>query len=272
MPTLVTNDRLRDHAERLATGSVARADLALGFEESVAASAEVLVEGRGFYPPMLADIAAATSSVHINQFGFRPGTIGEPFAEALLAKAGEGCRSGWSSTGRARRRGGLAGALRASRRRRDRGLRRSRTKPRAAVGPLGGGGGCAGTSPPSGTSTIASSWSSTAASAGSGGGDRGPLRRRPLPRPLPAGHRARSSRSCSSSSSRASAGSGGEVPADELDGLFPVARAGRGDPVPRPCCTTRPAATGRSPTRSRRRSTARARPSTSSTRTSPTAG
>jgi cardiolipin synthase A/B len=39
---------------------------------------------------MLEDIAAATSSVHINQFGFRPGVVGERFAQVLLAKAAEG--------------------------------------------------------------------------------------------------------------------------------------------------------------------------------------
>jgi cardiolipin synthase len=39
---------------------------------------------------MLDDLAAATSSIHINQFGFRPGIIGESFAEALAAKAREG--------------------------------------------------------------------------------------------------------------------------------------------------------------------------------------
>ena len=66
------------------------ADLALAFDESLASSAEVHVEGRNFYPPILADIAAATSSVHINQFGFRPGAIGDQFAEALLAKAADG--------------------------------------------------------------------------------------------------------------------------------------------------------------------------------------
>ncbi len=48
------------------------------------------VEGRNFYPPMLQDIASASSSVHINQFGFRPGKMGEAFAAALLAKAAEG--------------------------------------------------------------------------------------------------------------------------------------------------------------------------------------
>ncbi|HEY7198451.1 MAG TPA: phosphatidylserine/phosphatidylglycerophosphate/cardiolipin synthase family protein [Gaiellaceae bacterium] len=48
------------------------------------------VEGRNFYPPMLADVASATSSVHVNQFGFRPGVVGDAFAEALIAKAAEG--------------------------------------------------------------------------------------------------------------------------------------------------------------------------------------
>jgi cardiolipin synthase len=77
-------------AERLAHGPVRRRDLALAFEEVTASTAELHVEGRIFYPPILADIAAATSSVHINQFGFRPGEIGEQFAEALLAKRAEG--------------------------------------------------------------------------------------------------------------------------------------------------------------------------------------
>jgi cardiolipin synthase len=86
----VPNDRIRDHAEGLVARPVERGDLALAFSESTAASAEVLVEGKAFYPPMLADIASATSSIHVNQFGFRPGVVGDEFAEALLAKAAEG--------------------------------------------------------------------------------------------------------------------------------------------------------------------------------------
>lgn len=39
---------------------------------------------------MLEDIEAAESSVHINQFGFRPGLVGEAFADTLVAKANEG--------------------------------------------------------------------------------------------------------------------------------------------------------------------------------------
>jgi cardiolipin synthase len=50
----------------------------------------VLVAGTSFYPPMLDDIASASSSVHINQFGFKPGLVGDAFAAALVAKAAEG--------------------------------------------------------------------------------------------------------------------------------------------------------------------------------------
>jgi cardiolipin synthase len=39
---------------------------------------------------MLEDIHAAKSSVHINQFGFRPGAVGELFADALVEKAASG--------------------------------------------------------------------------------------------------------------------------------------------------------------------------------------
>jgi cardiolipin synthase len=87
----VPNDGLREHARRLLTATgVDRHDLALAFEESCVTTAEVLVEGRSFYPPMLADIEAATSSVHINQFGFRPGKVGDLFARALAEKARSG--------------------------------------------------------------------------------------------------------------------------------------------------------------------------------------
>jgi cardiolipin synthase A/B len=89
-PTQVSAANLRDQAERFATSRVERSDLSLAFDESVASSAEVHVEGANFYPPMLEDIRSATSSVHINQFGFRPGVVGEAFAEALVAKAREG--------------------------------------------------------------------------------------------------------------------------------------------------------------------------------------
>ena len=77
-------------ALRLVREQVTLADLALAFDESVAATAELHVGGDRFFPPMLDDIAAATTSVHINQYGFRPGNIGERFAAALLAKVAAG--------------------------------------------------------------------------------------------------------------------------------------------------------------------------------------
>jgi cardiolipin synthase len=86
----VPNDRLREHAERLLARPVERHALALAFSESSASSAEVLVEGESFYPRILEDIAAAESTIHINQFGFRPGIVGDEFAEALVAKAAAG--------------------------------------------------------------------------------------------------------------------------------------------------------------------------------------
>ncbi|HEU0248378.1 MAG TPA: phosphatidylserine/phosphatidylglycerophosphate/cardiolipin synthase family protein [Gaiellaceae bacterium] len=82
-------NELRKHAERLMRNPVRRSDLALVFDETVASTAEVHVEGRNFYPPMLRDIETAASSVHIIQFGFRPGVVGERFAEALITKSRE---------------------------------------------------------------------------------------------------------------------------------------------------------------------------------------
>ena len=45
---------LRARAEDLVGRPVRRSDLALVFEETVAAAVDVYVEGRNFYPPILA--------------------------------------------------------------------------------------------------------------------------------------------------------------------------------------------------------------------------
>ena len=86
----VANDRIREHAVRLIGEHVDIGALALAFTDSDAASAEMLVAGSDFYPRMLADIASATSSIHINQFGFRSGAAGDEFAEVLVKKASDG--------------------------------------------------------------------------------------------------------------------------------------------------------------------------------------
>jgi cardiolipin synthase len=137
----VGNDELRAHAEQLASRPVSRSDLALAFDESTASSAEVLVEGTSFYPRILEDIGAASSSVHINQFGFRPGVVGDRFAAALVAKAKDGVpvrivvdKQGSDPEGGTKElydelsaAGASVCVVRA-------------TKPRSAVGPLGGDG------------------------------------------------------------------------------------------------------------------------------------
>jgi cardiolipin synthase len=137
----VANDALVRHAERLVSGPVSRADLALAFDESSAASAEVLVEGEQFYPPMLEDILGASSSVHINQFGFKPGTVGEAFADALTAKAAEGVpvRLVVDNQGSAPEAGSSALYERLRAAGIDVCVVRA-TKPRVTDGPLGGGG------------------------------------------------------------------------------------------------------------------------------------
>jgi cardiolipin synthase len=86
----VPNEAIRSYAERLVDGAVGRQAQAIAFSENSASSVEVLVEGERFYPPLLEDIAAASSSVHINQFGFRPGIVGDGFADVLSRKAEEG--------------------------------------------------------------------------------------------------------------------------------------------------------------------------------------
>ena len=54
-------------AERLAVAtSIPRRSLALEFTPTQAYSADLLVEGAQFYPPMLRDIEAATTSIHIS--------------------------------------------------------------------------------------------------------------------------------------------------------------------------------------------------------------
>ena len=79
---------VRAHAERVLREPVRLADLALAFDETVASTVDVQVEGRNFFPPMLRDIGSASSSIHINQFGFRPGAIGEQFATRAAGKGG----------------------------------------------------------------------------------------------------------------------------------------------------------------------------------------
>ncbi len=89
--TAVTADgALEATADFLSRDDVTVNDLGTHFAWSTAASVEPLVEGKTFYPRMLEDIAAARSSIHLLQYGFTPGEVGDEFAAALEDAVGRG--------------------------------------------------------------------------------------------------------------------------------------------------------------------------------------
>jgi cardiolipin synthase len=87
----VTAAEARAATEAFAVGAGRRPhDARLPFAWSTAASIEPRVEGREFFPRILADVEAARSSVHILMFGWREGEIGTAMARLLERKLGEG--------------------------------------------------------------------------------------------------------------------------------------------------------------------------------------
>ncbi len=70
----------------VAKGGTRPHDAALDFAWTTAASIDPWVEGKNFFPRILADIEAARSSVHILMFGWREGEIGMQMAELLERK------------------------------------------------------------------------------------------------------------------------------------------------------------------------------------------
>ncbi|MEE4275296.1 MAG: hypothetical protein V2J16_05465, partial [Thermoleophilia bacterium] len=89
--TAVTADgALEATADFLARDDVTVNDLGTHFAWSTAGSVEPLVEGKTFYPRMLEDIAAARSSIHLLQYGFTPGEVGDELVAALEAAVGRG--------------------------------------------------------------------------------------------------------------------------------------------------------------------------------------
>ena len=83
----------KEHAERAAAAErVVHADLARSWAPTTASNVEVMPEGKTFYPRMLADIKGATSSIHIMQYGFNPGVIGDQFTPVLEQKARDGVK------------------------------------------------------------------------------------------------------------------------------------------------------------------------------------
>ena len=67
-----------------------RSDLTLDFEPATATRMDLLIDGGRFFPSLLEAIAAAERDVHILIFGFKAGTIGDRFRDALVAKVAAG--------------------------------------------------------------------------------------------------------------------------------------------------------------------------------------
>ena len=89
----VTAEGAIDRARKMAAvDQVGHADLVGTWAPTTATDVEVLVEGNTFYPRMLEDIASASGSIHVMQYGFQPGVVGDPFARAFAAKAREGVK------------------------------------------------------------------------------------------------------------------------------------------------------------------------------------
>jgi len=81
----------QDYAELLAgRARVGKKEMAIAFAETRATSVEPLLHGTRYFPRMLDDIGAATSSISLLIYGWKPGDVGNLFRDALLAKLAEG--------------------------------------------------------------------------------------------------------------------------------------------------------------------------------------
>lgn len=65
-------------------------DLGIPLAQSTLTSPEFFLDGTTFFPAMLDDIRGASSSVHMQMFGFLPGDVGNEFADAFIERANAG--------------------------------------------------------------------------------------------------------------------------------------------------------------------------------------
>jgi cardiolipin synthase len=90
-PDAITDDIAHEVAiEIAALERVGRDDRVMPFAPSIATSVEPFLHGRRYFPPMLAAIEGATSSVHLLIYGFQPGEIGTTFRDALVGRVAAG--------------------------------------------------------------------------------------------------------------------------------------------------------------------------------------
>jgi cardiolipin synthase len=90
-PGALSAAEARNAVTHIATSErIDASDLAVPFAPSRVSSFELLVDGTSFYPRILDDIRAARSSVHVLQYGIRPGEVIDRFRPVLEEKARQG--------------------------------------------------------------------------------------------------------------------------------------------------------------------------------------
>src|SRR3954452_20945765 len=81
----------REMVEQIAVAErVSTTDLAVDLEPSTASSVQLEIDGQHFFPRILDDIRAAQSSVHIAEYGVRPGKLADELVPILQEKARQG--------------------------------------------------------------------------------------------------------------------------------------------------------------------------------------
>ncbi len=89
--TAIPSNLAASVATRIASqDTVDREDLSLDLAPSHTASVQLYVDGQNFYPALLADMQAAQSSIHFEQYGFDPGEVADQFVPVLTDKAQHG--------------------------------------------------------------------------------------------------------------------------------------------------------------------------------------
>src|SRR3954454_8786382 len=90
-PDALSPAAARGLVDRLAVEErVSTADLAVDFKPSTASSVQLEIDGPNFFPRIFDDIRAAQTSVHIAEYGFKPGQLADELLPILQAKARQG--------------------------------------------------------------------------------------------------------------------------------------------------------------------------------------
>src|SRR4051794_29940910 len=90
-PGALSPTAARELVERLAVEErVSTADLDVALAPSSVSSVQLEIDGPNFFPRILDDIRAARTSIHIAEFGFKPGQLADELVPILQAKVRQG--------------------------------------------------------------------------------------------------------------------------------------------------------------------------------------